>query len=111
MPNKPGAGRPRTKDGRRGNVYLSNAAWNYLKRFKNQSEVIDNLVREKIKMVQSEGKQNWTAHLSLEGLTQDQVNALTLKIVEWVEAEGGFVGGGFALEADDEKEPGTDQNQ
>jgi hypothetical protein len=56
-------------------------------------------------------KQNWTAHMSLEGMTQDQVNALTLQIVEWVETEGGFVAGGFALETDDEKEPGTDQNQ
>jgi uncharacterized membrane-anchored protein len=56
-------------------------------------------------------KQRWTAHMSIEGLTQDQINALTLQIVEWVEAEGGFVAGGFAPETDDEKEPGTDQNQ
>jgi hypothetical protein len=69
------------------------------------------LVREKISMDHAEGKQRWTAHLSLENLTQEQVNALTLQIVEWVEAEGGFVAGGFALEANDEKEPGTDQNQ
>jgi hypothetical protein len=56
-------------------------------------------------------KQNWTAHMSLEDLTLEQVNALTLQIVEWVEAEGGFVAGGFAPEANDEEKPGTDQNQ
>jgi hypothetical protein len=67
--------------------------------------------REKIRMDHVESKQSWTAHLSLENLTQEQVNALTLQIVEWVEAEGGFMAGGFASEANDEKEPGTDQNQ
>jgi hypothetical protein len=57
-------------------------------------------------------KQNWTAHMSLENLTQEQVNALTLKIVEWIEAEGGFVGGGFAPEGvGDETEPGPTEKR
>ena len=40
-------------------------------------------------------RQNWVAEMGLENLTQDQINQLTLKIVEWVEAAGGSVGGGF----------------
>jgi hypothetical protein len=111
MPNKPGAGRPRTKDGRRGNVYLSNAVWDYLNRFKNKSEIIDWFVKEKIRMDQASDKQRWTANMTLEDLTLEQVNDLTMKIFEIVEGMGGFVAGGFAPETDDEKEPGTDQNQ
>jgi hypothetical protein len=62
-------------------------------------------------MDQSSGKQRWTANMTLEDLTLEQVNDLTMKIFEIVEGMGGFVAGGFAPETDDEKEPGTDQNQ
>ena len=56
-----------------------------------------------------EERQNWVANMGLENLTQEQVNELTLKIVEWVEAYGGFVGGGFSVdnEVDDAEESET----
>jgi membrane protein implicated in regulation of membrane protease activity len=52
---------------------------------------------------------NWTSNQTLEGLTLEQVNELTLRIVEIVEGMGGFVAGGFEQETSDEPRP--DQNQ
>lgn len=54
-------------------------------------------------------RKNWVAHMGLENLTQDQVNDLTLKIVEWVESYGGYIGGGFSEdhEVDDAEESAT----
>jgi hypothetical protein len=54
-------------------------------------------------------KQRWTSNQTLEGLTLEQVNELTLRIVEIVEGMGGFVAGGFEQETSDEPRP--DQNQ
>jgi hypothetical protein len=45
------------------------------------------------------GTHNWTSNQTLEGLTLEQVNELTLKIVEIVEGMGGFVAGGFEPES------------
>jgi hypothetical protein len=40
-------------------------------------------------------KRNWVAAMSLLDLSQEQVNALTLRIVELVESYGGLMAGGF----------------
>ena len=40
-------------------------------------------------------RSNWTAMMTLENLSQEQIDELIVKIVEFVEEMGGFVGGGF----------------
>jgi hypothetical protein len=53
-------------------------------------------------------KKNWQAAFSIEGLTQKQIEDLIIKIVEWVEEQGGYMGGGFVPEEQDdgkEKQP------
>jgi len=53
-------------------------------------------------------RSNWTASLSLENLTLEQVDELIVKIVEFVEQMGGFVAGGFVPEEEEEGEHGED---
>jgi len=53
-------------------------------------------------------RSNWTASLSLENLTQEQVDEIILKIIEIVEGMGGFVGGGFMPAEEEEGEHGED---
>jgi hypothetical protein len=48
-------------------------------------------------------KKNWTAIMSVMGLTLEQVNALTIQIVEAVESMGGLMAGGFT--PDEEEDP------
>jgi hypothetical protein len=55
------------------------------------------------------GTHNWTSNQTLEGLTLEQVNELTMKIVEMVEQMGGFVAGGFEQEESDEPRPAQNQ--
>ena len=40
-------------------------------------------------------RSNWTAMMTLENLTQEQIDELIVKIVEFVEQDGGFVGSVF----------------
>jgi hypothetical protein len=72
MPNKPGAGRPRTKDGKRVNVYLSKKTLAYLSQFDNQSEILDQLVREKMNTIDIIIKTNEEGFL---GSTDDEERA------------------------------------
>jgi hypothetical protein len=54
-------------------------------------------------------KKNWTAIMSVMGLTLEQVNALTIQIVEAVESMGGLMAGGFTPEEEENGEDGDVQ--
>jgi hypothetical protein len=45
-----------------------------------------------------EPRKNWKSAQSLNNLTQEQVNQITLRIMELAESMGGYVGGGFIPE-------------
>lgn len=49
-------------------------------------------------------RSNWTASITLENLTQEQVDEIILKLIELVEQMGGFVGGGFMPAEEEEEE-------
>jgi hypothetical protein len=54
-------------------------------------------------------KKNWTAVMSVMGLTLEQINALTIQIVETVEKMGGLMAGGFTPEEEDGE--GSDEQE